>query len=495
MMSQTKRSTSSRDFDYWLQQVLIPITNAQAKIKEQIKLGSPEGEHDGWVQAERSLEDARKRLEAIAAIPILPHLEQTIARQASFPELNPNPVLEVSLDGEIIFANQATRELFPDILEKRCLHPFLAGIEQLIKETRKKSFKGVTRDVQVASRTFRQSIFYVREYSCLRVYALEITKHVQTEESLRKNQNLLRAIMDGTTDPIFLKDRNSRILMANPATLAVIGKPLEQIIGKSDPEFYDDPAIGQAIMENDQKVMETGQTSVIEERVLTPEGERIFLSTKTPYRDQSGNVIAIIGVAHDITERKKREQELDRLNRTLRAISNCNQVMLHAQDETILMDKVCEIIVKDCGHAMVWIGLAEEDENKTVRPVSSAGFEDGYLDTLRIVWTDTDRGRGPTGTAIRTGKVSMCRNMLTDPAFKPWRAEALKHGYASSIVFPLLSDGIPFGALTIYSREPDPFSDDEVGLLSELAGDLAYGIYTIRLGAAQTQAVNAVQLR
>ena len=134
---------------------------------------------------------------------------------------------------------------------------------------------------------------------------------------------------------------------------------------------------------------------------------------------------------------------------------------------------------------MVWIGYAEHDEARTVRPVAQAGFEAGYLQTLNITWSDTPRGRGPTGTAIRTGKPASCRNMLTDPAFAPWREEALKRGYSSSLVLPLVSEGKPFGALMIYSTLPDAFSDDEVSLLSELAGDLSYGIEAIRLREAR----------
>ena len=116
----------------------------------------------------------------------------------------------------------------------------------------------------------------------------------------------------------------------------------------------------------------------------------------------------------DITERKKREEELHRLNRTLKANSHSDQAMMRATDESEYLDEICRIVVEDCGHAMVWIGFAEEDEAKTVRPVAYAGFEKGYLETMKITWADTERGRGPTGIAIRTGKPSMCRNMLTD---------------------------------------------------------------------------------
>jgi len=129
----------------------------------------------------------------------------------------------------------------------------------------------------------------------------------------------------------------------------------------------------------------------------------------------------------------------------------------------------------------VWVGLAENDEARTVRPVAQAGFEEGYLETLRVTWADTERGRGPTGTAIRTGKPSGCRNMLTDPAFEPWRDQALKRGYASSLVLPLKSGRKTFGALTIYSREPYAFMDSETELLCEIADDLAFGITALRL--------------
>ncbi len=167
--------------------------------------------------------------------------------------------------------------------------------------------------------------------------------------------------------------------------------------------------------------------------------------------------------------------------------------MIHAQNEDDYLDEVCRIIVEDCGHAMVWIGYAEEDENKTVRPVAQYGFDEGYIENLNITWADNERGCGPTGTAIRMGKPWGCSNMLTDPNFEPWREEAVKRGYASSVVLPLIADNRTLGAISIYSREPDPFLDDEVKLLDELADDLAYGITNLRLRAAHAKAENKLQ--
>jgi PAS domain S-box-containing protein len=185
-----------------------------------------------------------------------------------------------------------------------------------------------------------------------------------------------------------------------------------------------------------------------------------------------------------IAERGRAEENLRRLNRALRARSHSDQAMMRAQEESAYLNEVCQIVVRDCDHAMVWIGYAEDDEGKCVRPVANAGFEKGYLETLKITWADTERGRGPTGTAIRTGQPCLCRNMPTDPAFSPWRAEALKRGDASSMALPLRTDGRTLGAITIYAREPDSFTDDEVALLGNLADDTAYGIAALRLRRA-----------
>jgi len=138
----------------------------------------------------------------------------------------------------------------------------------------------------------------------------DITERKQAVEKLATSEALLRAVLDGTPDPVFLKDCESRLLLANPATLAVIGKPVETCIGKTDEEFYDDPADGRAIMANDRRIMASGQTETVEETVSTPSGPRHYLSTKVPHRDAAGNIIGLIGIARDITERKRAERAL-----------------------------------------------------------------------------------------------------------------------------------------------------------------------------------------
>jgi len=185
------------------------------------------------------------------------------------------------------------------------------------------------------------------------------------------------------------------------------------------------------------------------------------------------------------------KDELGKVNRTLIALRHSSFAMMQATDEISYLEDVCKIIVDDCGYSMVWLGIVEE-ESKKVHPVAYAGFEEDYLKTLNITWDDTERGQGPTGTAIRTGKVCICENMITDPKFNPWREEAVKRGYASSIVLPLINNEKAFGTLNIYSEEPNPFSEEEKELLKELSEDISFGITSIRLRIEHEKAEKAL---
>ena len=138
----------------------------------------------------------------------------------------------------------------------------------------------------------------------------------------------------------------------------------------------------------------------------------------------------------------------------------------------------------------MWIGFAENDEEKSVRPVAQAGYESGYLDTLKITWENDQYGQGPTGRAIRTGKASFASHILTDPRFSPWRESAIRYGYQSSIAVPLKAHGKPFGALNIYSNKPDAFAPNEISLVEDLADDIVRGVLSIRESVKRKQAEN-----
>jgi signal transduction histidine kinase/CheY-like chemotaxis protein len=186
--------------------------------------------------------------------------------------------------------------------------------------------------------------------------------------------------------------------------------------------------------------------------------------------------------AHDDLEQKVRERtaELQRLNQVLQMFSACNQAIVHLQDEQAILAEICRVICEIGGYRMAWVGYAQNDAGKLVRPAAHGGFEAGYLEQVDITHENDQRGRGPTGICIREDRVVIGEDFEADPTLLPWREQALKRGYRSSISLPLRAEGRAFGALTIYSPQPAAFDDEKVGILMQLAHNLAHGITAIR---------------
>ncbi len=186
-------------------------------------------------------------------------------------------------------------------------------------------------------------------------------------------------------------------------------------------------------------------------------------------------------LGYEIRVRRNAEASLRRMNRAMRALSSVNRAVTQAVDEQQLIQDVCRTTVDEAGYRLAWVGFAEHDHARTVRPVAQYGYEEGYLNTARVVWADTERGRGPTGDAVPSGKTFVVRDVASDPRYEPWRAEAMKRGYASSAAIPLFVDGKVIGALNVYAEEPDSFDEDEIRLLEDLSDDLGHGIHFLRV--------------
>lgn len=195
----------------------------------------------------------------------------------------------------------------------------------------------------------------------------------------------------------------------------------------------------------------------------------------------------------EIVERKRAEAELRRLNRALRVRSACNQAVTRSTNETELLERVCRAVVEASGYRLAWIGYAEPDAEKTIRPRARAGESLDYVDQVNATWADDERGRGPAGTAVRTGKPIACNATLTDPQFLPWRERAATHGLKSLTALPLIADGRAIGGLFVYADEPDAFDEKETDLLQQATNDLAHGIVALRAKLERDHAKEALQ--
>ncbi len=154
----------------------------------------------------------------------------------------------------------------------------------------------------------------------------DVTERERTQKELLARETLLSALTDNSPDAIYVKDTQSRWLMANPAVLRIVGKSSKEALGKTDLELYADPEIGMAILKNDRQILKGKKAETFEEFADTPDGRRLFLSTKAPWFDAKGSVIGLIGISHDITEHKKAEEALRESEGRFRMLSETSPI-------------------------------------------------------------------------------------------------------------------------------------------------------------------------
>ena len=217
----------------------------------------------------------------------------------------------------------------------------------------------------------------------------------------------------------------------------------------------------------------------IEKRYVRKDGTLAWVNVNmTVLRDAAGQPTRTMAAIENITERRQSEQRVRELNQVLRATGAVNALMVRERDPQRLLAEAGQILVQTRGYRFAWIGRVEAGSKRVVEQ-ARAGKDTGYFDTLTITWDDTPTGRGPIGTAIRTGQLVACQDIAADPRMAPYREDAKARGIASMAAMPMIYGSQVLGAVAVYSERAGAFDAEELSLLNELAGDLGFALQSI----------------
>ena len=316
---------------------------------------------------------------------------------------------------------------------------------------------------------------------------LDITDRTLEQEKLKESENRFsKAFHSSPVGLSISRINDGTFIDINQNFSVMFGYSREELIGHKATELniYDNPIERKEIV---RQLEQQGRVLNYEVTARTKAGAEINVLTSAEKIEINGQA-HIIWTTIDITDRKKTEQEVVQLNRELRAINECDQIIAHASEEKTFLFEVCRVLCTTAGYRMAWIASIEHDEAKSVRPLAWCGDE-GYIAKANITWADTERGRGPAGLAARTGKTHFFQDFASDPAAAPWREAALSQGYRSSIAVPLIDNANTFfGVFSLYSPEPNSFNPAEIRLLEELAANISFGIIALREKIKRQQA-------
>jgi diguanylate cyclase (GGDEF)-like protein/PAS domain S-box-containing protein len=198
----------------------------------------------------------------------------------------------------------------------------------------------------------------------------------------------------------------------------------------------------------------------------------------SPVLDESGKIQHFIAIKEDITARKQAEKRIDGLNRMFAVLSGINALIVRVRERDELLRGACRIAVEAGRFTSAWVGIVD-DKTKGLRTVAHWGAPlEGLAEVRRLTKADLPQGRGFMGRALRERTVQIVNDVATDERMV-YRSETLQAGFRSFAILPLVVDGEPVGVLSLLSNEVGFFDEEEMKLLRELGGDVAFALESI----------------
>jgi len=306
----------------------------------------------------------------------------------------------------------------------------------------------------------------------------DLTERKKMEESLKESEERYKALFDRSLYLVYLHDFEGNFIDANDATLKLLGYKRKELPSLKFSSLIDEEQLPLAL-KNIEEIKKAGYTKEPScYKLKKKDGGHIWAEAESSVVYKDGKPYAIQGIARDITKQKEAEEKLRKANRMFKVLYKSNEALIFAKNEEELLNDICNIIVKDGGYSLAWVGYTEE--GKEVKVMAACGKHVDCVKKIKALGGKSEFGKGPTGTAIKTGKPCIEKDIEHGDSYIPWWEEAIKHGVKSSITLPLIANGKTIGVLSICSGEINAFDEEEVTLLSQLADDLAYGILSSR---------------
>ncbi|MBI4290021.1 MAG: EAL domain-containing protein [Betaproteobacteria bacterium] len=309
---------------------------------------------------------------------------------------------------------------------------------------------------------------------------LEVAERKQAEKDLAASEQRFRQIAENIRDVIFLIDPvNSRTLYVNPN--------FETVFGRNREEVYANPKNWVEAVHPDDRVRieaqfrEQRRTGRIDQsfRIVQPGGAVRWIRARGfPIEDAAGKPYRIAGIAEDITESKLAQEKIARLSRIYAVLSGINSTIVRMHDRNELFREACRIGVELGGFPLVWLGVLDRSAMQ-VKPIASQGSTREFIEFVAdrlLVAEGMPGASGVVGRAIRDKKTVIVNDVDTELSTDPLRTERSKLGIRSQAVMPLVVSGEVAGVLALYAAEAGFFDEEEMKLLAELAGDIAFAL-------------------
>lgn len=313
-------------------------------------------------------------------------------------------------------------------------------------------------------------------------FVVDVTENRKAQARIAASERRYRNVFESASDAMLVTDQGTgAILDANRAALSLYGYTPDELRGMKYPDLA-------AAAPDPGAPLPEGFVPVLYHR--KKEGTVFPVEVTESMYPRKNRTISIVSV-RDVTGRKETEDRLLATRRMYVVLSRVSAAIVRVRDLETLLKEICRIAVEDGHFRMAWIGLIDR-EKQLISPVAHAGHEDGYLAALRIPPDASPEWSGLAGSAFQSGVHIVTADIATDPRMEPWRGEAMKRGYRSSAAFPFSLHGEVVGVINLYAGEPGSFTETEIALMSEIAGNVSFALGLLDEQARRARAEKAL---
>jgi diguanylate cyclase (GGDEF)-like protein/PAS domain S-box-containing protein len=294
--------------------------------------------------------------------------------------------------------------------------------------------------------------------------------------STESRERILSTTLSSISDFAYIYDRQGRFIFANKPLLDLWGLTLEQAVGRSHLDLGYPKALAERLQGQIDQVYATGEGLIDEMGYTGRDGtpgfyEYIFSPVLAP----DGSVESVVGSTRDVTERKRTEVRIQRLNRGYMVLSQINGLIVRASSREELFREACRIVVQAGQFPLAWIGVVDVASQRVI-PVASFGADSEFLEQIgERLALDAPLGHGPTAVAVREQRLVVVNDVASDPAIRHANVR-VDDGIRSLVSLPLIVAGEVVAVVGLYAGDVDYFDEAELALLRELAEDIAFAI-------------------
>jgi diguanylate cyclase (GGDEF)-like protein/PAS domain S-box-containing protein len=308
-------------------------------------------------------------------------------------------------------------------------------------------------------------------------------EHHRTIEKLSVSEERFKLVSKATNDAVWDWDFAQNTIWWNDGFTSLFGYPREEL--EPGPESWTlriHPDEVQQVADDIHHVIDgSEQYWSAEYRFRRKDGSYADIFDRGfVIRDAAGKAIRMIGAMQDISQRKQAEIKIRRLNRVYAVLSGINTLIVRVHDRQQLFSEACRIATEQGGFGMAWIGLLDPATRDVIPAAWSGAADNDEWAMLKASARDDDEGRGTIGTAVRTRQPVIINDIPARLDINSRRrGMAVARGMLSAIALPLLVENEVAGAFVLLAREAGFFDEEEVRLLTELAGDISFALQYI----------------